>query len=241
VTGRGPLIDGEVVVARAQRLSIDSKLGRVRVEPVGTPPTDAQPAGATPPNPEATPPDLAAGQAQNPADALVRSEAPAGKSARTRKRPASEPSWSSRVGAGQFAEVLTAAERRGLDDVYRRASLADLEALADAARYERRSSVARDALLAMRRRFVGSPAAKQAAFLLGRLVEDESAPAALEWYDRYLQEEPRGVHASQALGRKMLILHARPGNAAAAIAREYLDHFPQGSYAPNAREIVGGR
>jgi hypothetical protein len=239
VTVSGPLIEGQVEVTRAQRLSIDGKLGRVRVEPVVASAADAQ--ASSDAKSALVPPDPATRRAVEEPDGGIRPAAPLARPARTRKPPANEPSWSSRVAAGQFAGVLTAAERRGLDDVYRRANLSDLAALADAARYERRSAVARDALLAMRRRFPGSPSAKQAAFLLGRLVEDESAPAALDWYDRYLQEQPRGIHASQALGRKMLIVHAQRGSAAAAIAREYLECFPQGSYAPSAREIVGGR
>jgi TolA-binding protein len=101
--------------------------------------------------------------------------------------------------------------------------------------------VARDALIALRRRFAGSTPAKQAAFLLGRLQEDESASAALEWYGRYLEEEPDGPHASQALGRKMLLLHRQHAPDAEATARQYLQRFPNGSHAANAKRILAGR
>jgi hypothetical protein len=75
--------------------------------------------------------------------------------------------------------------------------------------------------------------------LLGRLVEDESGPSALEWYERYLAEDPRGIHASQALGRRMLILYRRGDTAAAAsAAREYLARFPEGAHAESARKIM---
>jgi hypothetical protein len=72
------------------------------------------------------------------------------------------------------------------------------------------------------------------------LVEDESAPAALEWYERYLKEDPDGVHASQALGRKMLILHRQGDAAATSTAQDYLRRFPSGSHGPSARRILTG-
>jgi hypothetical protein len=146
------------------------------------------------------------------------------------------------VSDGQFARVLDAARARGLDVVYQQAALADLEALADAARYAQQPGVARAALLAMRSRFGSTRPARQAAFLLGRLVEDESPATALDWYARYLAEEPRGAHAAQALGRRMLLLYRR-GDAgeAASAAREYLARFPGGPHAAMANEIVTGR
>lgn len=230
----GPLIDGEIAVSRAQRLSVDGKLRRVRVQPLDVPEVRAAPEALLP---EA---DVARDGVAPAPDA--RPAAPLGNAARARQRPPRKPAWSSQVAAGKFDDVLSAAEKQGLESVYGRASLDDLSALADAARYGRRHVIARAALLAMRRRFASSAPAKQAAFLLGRLMEDESAPSALEWYERYLQEEPRGVHASQALGRKMLIVYERGGaSAAAAIAREYLEHFPDGSYAPSARRIMSAR
>lgn len=230
----GPLIEREIEVTRAQRLRIDQKQGRVAIEPAASEP--AAPAlldeplhpapPATPPAAEPPPPEAPAGQAPP---------------ARAHKSRHAEATWSSLVSAGQFVRVLDAAQARGLSSVYQRASLEDLEALADAARYAQRPSVAREAYLAMRGRFARSKPARQAAFLLGRLVEDESAASALEWYDRYLAEEPRGVHASQALGRRMLILY-RQGkeDEAASTAREYLASFPGGPHAASAKKIVTG-
>jgi hypothetical protein len=219
----GPLIERELEVTRAQRLRIDQNTAPAWLD---VPPPDAAPPAA--PAVEALPP---------PADAPVREAAPV----RAQKPRLTEPSWSSLVSAGQFARVLDAAQARGFASVFQRASLADLEALADAARYAQRPSVARDAYLAMRSRFAGRRPARQAAFLLGRLVEDESAAAALEWYDRYLAEEPRGVHASQALGRRMLILYRRGDvDEAASTAREYLARFPSGPHAASAKKIVTG-
>jgi ferric-dicitrate binding protein FerR (iron transport regulator) len=231
----GPLIERELEVTRAQRLRIDQKQGRVAIEPAGAASTAR--ASLDEPPADTAPPEARAPEALPPVETPVR-EAPPTRAHRARH---AEASWSSLVSAGQFARVLDAAQARGLEAVYQRASLADLEALADAARYAQRANVARDALLALRARFAKTKPAKQAAFLLGRLVEDESAASALEWYDRYLAEEPRGVHASQALGRRMLILYRKgETDQAASTAREYLVRFPKGPHAASARKIVTG-
>lgn len=228
----GPLIDDELEVTRAQRLRIDQKHGRVAVEPAGEQ-AHVAPASLDEPARDAAPPEVVEPEPAPPVE-------PPATTARPHKaRPAE--SWSKLVSAGQFTRVLDAAQARGIEGVYQRGSRDDLEALADAARYAHRPAVARDALLAMRKRFAGSKASKQAAFLLGRLVEDESAPSALEWYERYLTEDPRGAHASQALGRRMIILYRRGDKAlAATTAREYLGRFPAGPHAESARKIVKG-
>jgi hypothetical protein len=146
--------------------------------------------------------------------------------------------WAKQVAQGNFNAVLAEAEQRGLDRTIASASLADLSALADAARYARRSDLARRALIAKRQRFAGSGSAREAAFFLGRLAEDNGG-GALEWYDRYLSESPRGAYASQALGRKMMLVYQQRGEAAAApIASDYLGRYPAGPYASAARKIV---
>ena len=228
----GPLIERELEVTSAQRLHIDGKQGRVAIEPVGSVASTARA------DVEEPPADAVSSMLPAPDAALTPRKSPVGAH---KGRPA-EPSWSSLVSAGQFARVLDSAQARGFPSVYQQASLADLEALADAARYVQRPSVARNALLAMRRRFEGTKPAKQAAFLLGRLAEDESPTSALDWYGRYLAEEPQGAHAAQALGRRMLILY-RTGDEgdAAATARDYLARFPRGPHAATATKIITGR
>jgi len=122
------------------------------------------------------------------------------------------------------------------------ASSDDLLALADAARYRRRTDLARDALLAERRRFPGSPHALDAAFLLGRVEEasDQGLARAIQWYDEYLMRAPTGTYASEALGRKMTLTGKVGGTSRARpIAEEYLRRFPAGTYAGPARAIVG--
>ncbi len=149
-------------------------------------------------------------------------------------------SWAKRVASGDFRGVIADAEGRGLSTTMAEAPLGDLVALADAARYTGSSSIARDALVSQRKRYPSSADAKNAAFLLGRLAEDRGATGeAIEWYERYLSEAPRGAFAAEALGREMLA-QSRAGSAAAAavVARRYLQRFPGGPYADRARKLA---
>jgi hypothetical protein len=156
---------------------------------------------------------------------------------------ATEASWSKLIAQGEFQAVLAEAEQRGLAHTLETASAADLTALADAARYVRRTDVARRALMAERERFARSGTGREAAFFLGGLAEDESGAAAahtaLTWYARYMDESPHGTYAAQALGRQMILVHKLQGAAAARpIASEYLSRFVDGPYAAAARKLL---
>jgi hypothetical protein len=156
---------------------------------------------------------------------------------------AGDATWSKLIAQGDFRAVLAEAEQRGLARTLETASAADLTALADAARYVRRSDVARRALMAERDRFAQSVTGHEAAFFLGGLAEDESGAAAtktaLEWYDRYMAESPRGTYAAQALGRQMILVHKLRGPAAARpLATQYLERFPDGPYAGPAKKLL---
>jgi hypothetical protein len=152
--------------------------------------------------------------------------------------------WPQALARGEFQRVLDEAERRGIDDVLSRATSADLAALADAARYGRRNDLARQTLLAQRRRFPQTSAGRDAAFFLGTLDESrtgrDAETNALEWYGRYLAENPTGSYGGQALGRRLVLfdsLHDRV--AAREAAASYLAKFPAGPYAGKAQRIVG--
>jgi hypothetical protein len=228
----GPLIDGELEIVAGQHLLVRPEQGLVQVqrrdEPTGER-VEPAPAPASPAVAADAPSD--AGAAQGKAQQQVVA----------RKVPKAVETWRQKVAAGHFDEVIALAERRGLSRVYGQGALEELQALADAARYVRNADVARPALLAIRKRFAASLAAHDAAFLLGRLEEDRGAPSdALELYDRYLGDQPSGVHASHALGRKLLIIHEQRGpEAALPIARQYLARFPDGPYAATAKKLAG--
>jgi hypothetical protein len=152
-------------------------------------------------------------------------------------------SWTAALSAGDFDAILDEAER-DIGHVLATRGTDDLAALADAARYRRHDDVARRALLAQRRRFPGSPRAADAAFFLGRLDENggRGHGPALAWYERYLDEAPRGSYVAEALGRKMIAVEELHGAAAAHnVAEQYLHRFPRGSYAGAAHALLGAR
>jgi len=146
--------------------------------------------------------------------------------------------WRRHVAEGHFDVVLEQAERRGLDRTLGSGSLDELAALADAARYAGRNAIAKRALLAQRQRFPSSAAARDAAFFLGRIAED-SGGGGLDWYERYVSENPRGAYVSQAYGRKMMLLYKQSGaSAAKPAATDYLSRYPNGPYAVAARKLL---
>ena len=167
-------------------------------------------------------------------------------SAPTPSGPSESPRWSHRgwmaaLSENGAADVIADADRRGLRTAIERADSEDLWALANAARYAGRYSLASQALNAHRRRFPSSERSREAAFLLGRLHDgDPSGPGdALGWYDRYLVEAHDGVGVSDALGRKMTLLQRWNRRAEAlTVARDYLRRFPRGTYANAARALV---
>jgi len=150
-------------------------------------------------------------------------------------------SWSDAVTAGDYGAVLREAERRGITSVLNDASLADLVALADAARLSGRVELGKRALVSERRRFARTTAAKDAAFYLGRIADDHEHAwtTAITWYETYLSEAPHGHFAAEAFGRKMVAISRLSGRAAAReTAVEYLKRFPAGPHAGVARELT---
>lgn len=185
-------------------------------------------------NSDRTSPDRA-----RPSDASPRvgSPPPSARSAAEANAPAR---WSALAAKGRYADIVHAAERRGLDSVLAAGDRSALTSLADAARFTGRRDLARRTLLAVRERFAGSQAAADAAFVLGRMDDEAGAVSSgFAWYDRYLAEAPNGHFAAEALGRKMLALRTLGDSAASThVAQEYLRRFPNGPYASVARQIT---
>jgi len=220
----GPLINSGITLRAGQRLESRVDAGRLVLD--GDAPIAKEDPAVAPLNP---------GPAATPSGAVAAHAAPSGDVASAgRAQPLD---WHKKAAQGEFADVIAAAERRGLDATLASVSLEDLAALADSARYARRPALAKRALLAERARFPRSVAARDAAFFLGRIAEDEGAGAS-EWYERYLSESPDGAYASQALGRKMMLAYQRGGaKAAGALASAYLERYPKGAYAGTATKI----
>jgi hypothetical protein len=148
--------------------------------------------------------------------------------------------WADELASGHWDRILEDVERAGIKATLDKASSEDLFALADAARYRRRTDWARAALVAERRRFPSSPRSLDAIFLLGRVDEsaDRGLAQAIAWYDEYLARAPSGAYAAEALGRKMTLTSELEGQSQARpVAEEYLRRFPKGSYARLAHAL----
>jgi hypothetical protein len=170
-------------------------------------------------------------------------EVPAPERPRTSLKEASAlGAWDALVAKGQFADVVREAETLGLDSVMASRAASDLQALGQAARYVGKRGLALRAFTTLRERNRGSDAARQAAFFLARLQEEQgNQNEALRWLGTYLSESPRGVYAAEAFGRRLSLTERLRGRAAAApLAREYLERFPEGAYAQSARGIAEG-
>jgi hypothetical protein len=190
---------------------------------------------------------IASGQpAAAPATALPAATATAEVEAPPSTRALQEqnaPSWDALVAKGQFADVVREAETLGIDLVTERRGPSDLKALGQAARYVGKRALSLRAFSALRERNRGTDSARQAAFFLARLQEEQGNQAeALRWLGTYVAESPRGVYAAEAYGRRLNLTERLRGSAAAEpLAREYLERFPQGAYAQTARALVEHR
>jgi TolA-binding protein len=233
----GPVSGGDVSLRSGQRLVVNlAKAETVITEEqpdqalrdsVGTP----APSGSTSPASQASAPP-------NTPSTGGPSTAPG--STKTVKTEG-ERRWADELASGHWDRILEDVERDGLETSLNTASSEDLFALANAARYRRRTDVARAALLAERRRFPDSSRALDATYLLGRVEEAAGGgkPRAVGWYNEYLTRAPSGAYAAEALGRKMTLTTELGGRAQARpIAEEYLRRFPGGSYAGSARALL---
>jgi hypothetical protein len=149
--------------------------------------------------------------------------------------------WRQLLAAGRLLDGLRAAERASFDQVCRVATEKELLALADAGRFFGPSRRAVAALTALRQRFPGSPDAGTAAFTLGRIAFENGNDygKAADWFETYMQEQPRGPLMGDAFGRLMEArLHSGDGAGARASAQQYLRRFPGGPYSSEARGIL---
>jgi ferric-dicitrate binding protein FerR (iron transport regulator) len=170
-------------------------------------------------------------------------DVPAGPPATAAAKPSGAvpgPTWAQQVAAGQFGDVVEDARKQGREVALAQRSSADLQALAQAARYTGDNELAVQTWSALRKRFAGQPVSSQAAFFLGRIYDQLGrSQDALKWFDTYLAEAPTGVYASETLGRKLtLVRSVRGEDKAHEVAREYLSRFPHGPYADTARDML---
>ncbi len=151
------------------------------------------------------------------------------------------PGWAALALDAKYKDALAAAEREGFDAICSRASARDLHALGDAARLGGSAARSAQAFNTLRARFPGSPDAAAAAFILGRIAQDQGHDyaGAAAWYTRYLSEQPGGAFAADAAGR-LVEVEDRMGDAVAAqrAAKRYLAAYPKGSHAAFAESVI---
>lgn len=128
------------------------------------------------------------------------STSPAQAPAEGRRKPAEDPRWRAAARRGHFKRALADAEAQGFERLCATLPASTLLELADVARYAHAPAKARQALLALRRRFPGQEAAATAAFDLGRLSQRNCVDAR-RWLETYLAEQPHGKMASLAKRR----------------------------------------
>ena len=232
----GPVSGADITLQAGQRLVVNLAKAETLI-------TEDKPEEAVGEVVGAPPPPAATPAALRPS---VVTDKPAGRNTAATPAPSTvastqgERRWADELATGHWDRILEDVERAGMKATLDEASSKDLFALADAARYRRRTDLARAALLAERRRFPGSPRSLDAIFLLGRVEEsgEHGMDRAIEWYDEYLARAPSGAYAAEALGRKMILTNELEGPARARpIAEEYLRRFPKGSYARQARVL----
>ncbi|HEY3497340.1 MAG TPA: FecR domain-containing protein [Polyangiaceae bacterium] len=228
----GPLLGDELTLRPGQNLSVSLAKGETVIsEGRGENPAGPAPSRVSPDAAVSPPPSAPAG-AEPAAPSLAASAS---------RPPESGRGFREALANGQWDRILADVDREGVETSLRTLSSDELFALADAARYRRRPSLARSALLAQRERFPSSPRALDALFLLGRVEEMHAGgkPSAVERYDEYLARAPGGTYAAEALGRKLILVKEAQGpERARQVAEEYLRRFPTGSYAEVARGLA---
>ena len=217
VAVRGPAFRGTRFVSAHQMVEVTSPEGATSPEPVAVP-------APVPVSVDSLSPEVAA-------DVPEETSPSSPHAARER-----EVSWRELEKSGKFAEAVKTAERRGLSNVYQTGSADDLLALARAGRFAGRMPVERDALMACRARFAGSPQAAMSAFLLGRSANGAQAA---QWFSTYLKEQPGGALAREALGRLIEAYQAAGDRVSSrAAAERYLKSYPDGPHATLARDAL---
>lgn len=145
--------------------------------------------------------------------------------------------------AGRYREALALVEEQGFAAECEHMGARDLLTLGSTARLAGRADRAKEAYLAVRRRFPGGSEAGISAFSLGRLASDAGrASDATTWFKRYLSEQPGGALAREAAGRLVELLQQSGSRASAReAAASYLKQYPSGPHAALAQSVLAGR
>ncbi|MEM9069885.1 MAG: FecR domain-containing protein [Myxococcota bacterium] len=145
--------------------------------------------------------------------------------------------WRQLADQGRHDEAIAAAD---WDRVLRGAPAGDVMRLANTARLAGERTRAKAAYLAVRTRFAGTTHAADAAFFLGRIeMSARRFPEAAGWFEHSIDEAPRGGYVMVARGRLMEAhRRSRDLRRARRSARSYLESYPEGPHASQARQIL---
>ena len=155
--------------------------------------------------------------------------------------PSNAASFVGLANKGKYREAMELAEKQGFDKLSATLPENDLVTLANAARFSGNGARAREALLRLRQRFPGRPAAELAALYLARVAEDlEHRPSeAARWLRVFLQESPAGDLAAGARANLMSVLLALgDAGGARAVAEDYVRYHPSGPHLAQARALL---
>ncbi len=237
ITVKGPMVEPGLAMTAGQRLVANVNNKDVQLSALtaaGVP--EPEPTLST--APREAPTDAGVAPATEPGAAPSTTPSTTPSTAASAAAAPEAPSWSKLIAEGKYTEVMRLARGVGVGTVLDSGSLDQLVALGDAARYTGDGGLSGEVLVALRKRFPESGAAKTAAFLLGRMAEGGSPGTALAWYDRYLSESAGGPYAAEALGRKMMLLARSQPSQARVVAEQYLKLYPKGGYANVAHELT---
>ena len=149
--------------------------------------------------------------------------------------------WLERYEDQDYPRAMAAAEKVGISKLIRTSDLEDLWRLVDVARKTQRYEVAKQALLACRKRFAGTNQAEISAFILGKIYYEDTPDLdrAVGWFSTYLKENPTGRLAEGAQAR-MMSAFDRMGkrDAARRAASRYLKDYPNGEFSDTARDLT---
>jgi len=162
---------------------------------------------------------------------------------RPRRAAEHKPDFRELATAGHYRDALALVEQQGFSSECDSLSARDLLTLGSTARLAGRADRAREAYLAVRRRFPSSSEAGISAFSLGRLASDAGrASDAMAWFKRYLNEQPSGALSREAEGRLLeLLKKSGDQTQARAAAASYLKRYPDGPHAALAQSLLATR
>jgi TolA-binding protein len=158
----------------------------------------------------------------------------------TKPSVASIPTWRELYLRREYAAALSAARHAGFERLAATLGAVELADLADTARLAGDAAAALTVLHALERRFPDTSQARQARFLIGRvLLQTGNAAGAVSAFERYLQANPSGTYSTEAMGRLVELYNQRGDSARARdMARRYLARAPHGPYQRLARSLI---